>query len=528
MTRLEDNEENLLRSVTLQNAQAVLLARERAERELRESNERISNILASITDAFIVLDKEWRFTYINPQAEEIIRPINKTRSSVMGKNYWEEFPDLVGTILETSFRRAMAEAVKVEFEIFYPPLHSWFELRVYPGQEGLSVYFLNITDRRRAAEARKEAEEQLRRSEEELRALANSIPQLAWMANPDGHAFWYNRGWYEYTGTTLEQMEGSGWQTVHDPEMLPAILERWAKSVRDGSPFEMEFPLRGADGRFRWFLTRVNPVRDEHGKLTRWFGTNTNIDDQRQLLKSLSEARDELDRRVQERTAELRTANENLRKLSGSLLRAQDIEQRRLARELHDSVGQMLAAIGMNISMVNTEVHKLSPEAARRVSQNAALLDQIIKEIRTMSHLLHPPMLDEAGLSLALKWYVEGFAERSQIEVGLEIPADFGRLPNDVEIAIFRIIQECLTNIHRHSGSATAAIDIQRLDNQVVVQVADRGKGISAEKQRELTQSGRVGVGFGGMRERVSQLGGKLEIESRGNGTLVRAILNAT
>jgi signal transduction histidine kinase len=134
-------------------------------------------------------------------------------------------------------------------------------------------------------------------------------------------------------------------------------------------------------------------------------------------VQSLSEARDHLDKRVQERTAELNTANDALRKLSASLLRAQDIEQRRLARELHDSVGQLLAGIGMNISMVQTEAHKLSPAAARCVSQNSELLEQIIKEIRTMSHLLHPPMLDEARLALALQWYIEGFAERSKIEV---------------------------------------------------------------------------------------------------------------
>jgi PAS domain S-box-containing protein len=525
MTRTDDNEDKLLRSVTLQNAQAILLARERAERELRESNERIISILDSITDAFIVLDKEWCFTYVNLQAEEIIRPLNKTRASVLGRSYWQEFPDLLGTSLETNFRRAMAEGVKVEFEYFYPSLNAWFELRAYPGREGLSVYFLDITDRRLAAEARREAEEQLRRSEGELRALADSIPQLAWMAHPDGNVFWYNRGWYEYTGTNLQQMEGSGWQAVHDPQILPAVTERWSESIRSGTPFEMEFPLRGADGKYRWFLTRVNPVRDELGNLKRWFGTNTNIDEQRQLVQSLSEARDHLDKRVQERTAELNTANDALRKLSASLLRAQDIEQRRLARELHDSVGQMLAGIGMNISMIQTEAHKLSPAAARCVSQNSELLEQIIKEIRTMSHLLHPPMLDEAGLALALQWYIEGFAERSKIEVNLDIPGDFSRLPTETEIVIFRIIQECLTNIHRHSGSATAAVRIQQIGNQLVVQVEDQGIGIPAERQRELTQSGRTGVGFGGMRERLRQLGGSLEIESNGKGTLVRAIL---
>ena len=496
----------------------------KAEAALRDSKEHATNILESISDAFIVLDKEWRFTYVNPQAEQVLRPLKKSRANLLGKNYWQEFPDVLGTPLEQNFRRAAAEQVKVEFELFYPPLNGWFELRAYPAKDGLSVYFIDISDRKRVAEARKDAQERLRRSEEELRALVNFIPQLAWMAHPDGHIFWYNRGWYEYTGTTAEAMEGWGWQKVHDPQILPQVVERWRESIRTGTPFEMEFPLRGADGVYRWFLTRIRPVRDPEGRITRWFGTNTNVDEQRQLLQSLSEARDHLEKRVQERTAELRTATDSLRELSASLMQIRDDEQRRLARELHDSVGQLLAAISMNLSVVQREAVQLSPTAVKCISENAELIQQVSREIRSISHLLHPPLLDEAGLASALRWYAEGFAERSKIKVALDIPADFGRLPNDTEIAIFRIIQECLTNIHRHSGSSTATIGIHRKGEHVTVQVRDNGKGIPKEKLRELT-GGRSGVGFGGMRERLRQLGGTLEIQSEGNGTVVSAIL---
>ena len=202
----------------------------------------------------------------------------------------------------------------------------------------------------------------------------------------------------------------------------------------------------------------------------------------------------------------------------------QDEERKRIARELHDSVGQLLAAIGMNINIVLAQSHKLDSKAARAVSDNARLVEQVSSEIRTISHLLHPPLLDLAGLASALRWYVDGFSERSHIKVDLEIPADLGRLPSDMEIAIFRIVQECLTNIHRHSGSATATLRVHQEGERLIVQVEDCGKGIPAEKQREL-ESGRGGVGFGGMRERVRQLGGTLEIQSQGSGTLVTAIL---
>lgn len=371
----------------------------------------------------------------------------------------------------------------------------------------------------------KEAEGALRRSEEQFLAFANSIPELCWMAHADGHLFWYNERWYEYTGTTPQQMEGWGWQSVHDPEILPSVLERWKESIRTGTPFEMQFPLRGADGVFRWFLTRIRPVRDHNGKVVRWYGTNTNVDQQRLILDSLSEARDNLEKRVEERTAELKTANASLRDLSSHLLRTRDDEQRRLARELHDSVGQLLAAIGMNTAVISAEANKLTPDAAKALSENARLVQDVSREIRTISHLLHPPLLDEAGLASALRWYVEGFAERSKIKVDLEIPPDFRRLPDDKEIAIFRVIQECLTNIHRHSESPTAAISMHQHEDRMLVRVQDSGKGIPREKQWDLFKSGRTGVGFAGMRERLRELGGSLEIQSEGKGTLVTATL---
>jgi PAS domain S-box-containing protein len=211
--------------------------------------------------------------------------------------------------------------------------------------------------------------------------------------------------------------------------------------------------------------------------------------------------------------------------LAARFQRMQDDERKRIARELHDSVGQLLAAIGMNISVVQLQAHKLDAEAARAVSENAMLVEQVSREIRTISHLLHPPLLDVAGLVSALRWYVDGFSERSKIKVELDIPAGFGRLPDEVEIAIFRIVQECLTNIHRHSGSDSATIALAKENDSLTVQVKDNGKGIPREKQRDLLESGRAGIGFGGMRERLRQLHGSLDIPSEGRGTTVIAKL---
>ena len=219
------------------------------------------------------------------------------------------------------------------------------------------------------------------------------------------------------------------------------------------------------------------------------------------------------------------TAQKQQMEFTSRLQNLQDEERRRLARELHDSVGQTLAALSMNIGVIEAQSHKLDSVGARAVSENAQLVDQVSREIRTISHLLHPPLLDVAGLASALRWYADGFSERSNIKVDVEIASDFGRLPDELEIAIFRIVQECLTNIHRHSGSATAAIRVQQEGDAVFVKVQDSGKGIPLEKQHELIESGRGGVGFAGMRERMRRLGGTLEIQSNESGTTVSAIL---
>jgi len=239
--------------------------------------------------------------------------------------------------------------------------------------------------------------------------------------------------------------------------------------------------------------------------------------------EKLRQAHDELEQKVQERTAELNTANENLRELSGRLQQLRDDERRRIARELHDSVGQLLAALGMNMAVVQRQADKLDAAGAQAISENAAMLEQISSEIRTISHLLHPPLLDVAGLASALRWYVDGFSERSKIQVDLQIPNEFRRMSDELEIAIFRMVQECLTNIHRHSGGASAVIRAHEENDQVFIEVEDTGKGIPIEKQIELSSAGRTGVGFRGMRERLRQLGGTLEIRSGGTGTMVIA-----
>jgi len=221
--------------------------------------------------------------------------------------------------------------------------------------------------------------------------------------------------------------------------------------------------------------------------------------------------------------------NSELRNLSARLIATQDEERRRIARDLHDSVGQIVAALSMNNGMALREANKLSPEAAGVLRQNALLVEQLSQEIRTLSHLLHPPLLDEIGLMPAIKTFADGFAERSNVKVDVELSPKIGRLAPNIEISIFRIVQESLTNVYRHSGSKTASIKIwPSQEKKLIVEVCDEGRGIPLEHRLSMSLGINPGMGLSGMRERTRELGGTLEVHSNGKGTTITATLPLT
>jgi len=228
--------------------------------------------------------------------------------------------------------------------------------------------------------------------------------------------------------------------------------------------------------------------------------------------------------RVRERTAELRQMNESLRDLSARLLRVQDDERRRIARDLHDSTGQALTALKMELAGIERELAARNPQLALRLAASIADARQISDELRTISYLLHPPLLDELGLGSALRWYAEGFEKRSGIRVHLELDNPT-RLAPEMEVTLFRVAQESLINVHRHSGSATAIIRLSATRDRIVLQVEDQGRGIPRELLAAIPSGVTLGVGLRGMRERVQDFGGELEITSSERGTEVKAAI---
>jgi len=322
-------------------------------------------------------------------------------------------------------------------------------------------------------------------------------------------------------------------------------LDCWKPEDRDRVRAALNQALAGGTGFFhaycptltgtpKWWDVVVTPIKNKNGEVVKLLSSSRDVTERKYADEALKKAHEQLEQQVRERTAELEEqiaernrAESNLRELTGRLLRLRDDEQRRLARELHDSVGQMLAAISMNISVVTAD-NGLSPQSRKAVKRNTDLVAQISSEIRTISHLLHPPLLDEVGLASGVRWYLEGFAERSHMKVDLEFDEDFGRLPRELETALFRLIQESLTNVHRHSESPTARVRVTKSLKEVALEVSDDGVGIPKEKIWEIEMGGAPGVGLSGMRERVRQLGGKFEIRSNAKGTILSAILPLT
>jgi PAS domain S-box-containing protein len=347
----------------------------------------------------------------------------------------------------------------------------------------------------RSAQRQRRQAEILAKAELKFRSLLEAAPDAMLITTAEGEIVLANSRSDDMFGYSRQELLGQNIRLLVPSWTLSSYHVGELTSVcKDGSTFPSEIssaPLQTEEG-----LLITSAVRD------------------------ISE-RKRAEQRIAEQTQQLHEANRELRHLSSRIVAIRDEERRRLGRELHDSQGQYLAAIKMNLEMIETTDAALSTVQKSALTEAITLLERSMREIRVISHLLHPPLLDEIGLQAVVPWYLNSFSERSGIQIDLDMPSDIAKFPDQVELAVFRVLQECLTNVHRHSGSKVAKVKILPEETSVTLEVLDRGRGMSSQNGSEPV----MGVGITGMRERVRELGGHFEINSDAEGTVVRAVL---
>jgi PAS domain S-box-containing protein len=373
-----------------------------------------------------------------------------------------------------------------------------------------------------------EQELALRASEAKFRLLVEAVRDYAiFMLDPEGYITSWNLGAERIKGYRSQEIIGKHFSCFYcEEELQNGKPQRELVIAAKEGRFEDEGWRLRKDGSKFWANVIITAVRDSSGKLIGFAKVTRDFTERLRVQEALQN--EVAERRETE--LQLRDSQKSLRQLSLHLLRTQDEERRRIGRDLHDSLGQYLAVLKMKLDLLMPLIGKENDEALQGFAQCLQLTQDSIKELRTVSYLLYPPMLEEMGLKSAIPWYLDGFSARSGIKTTFEIQVDFDRLPRDSELALFRVLQESLTNVHRHSGSKIAHVRLLTSDGMGVLQIEDEGKGMPSDLLEQSGQDwmGALGVGLRGMTERLLQLGGRLEIVSKESGTVVSAFVPAS
>ena len=491
--------------------------RKRAENAMRESERRLRTVLETVSLVGIMLDRQANITLCN---DYLLALTGWKREELLGRNWFEVFiPPEIHEEVNQAFLKIMDAD---EF-----PVHHQNEIVTRAGERrlvewnntairdhfggqivGLASIGVDITERKRAEMALRESEAQLR----EAQHLAH-VGSSVWDVDSDTTT--WSEEMYRITGRDPNRPAPRYAERValYSPESWTRMSEAMQRAVATGEPYELDLDMVRADGAVRRTHASGAAVRDDRGRVVRLQGTLQDITEQKRAEEALRQSEEAL-----------RQTNRKLQQLSRDLLRTQDYERRRIARELHDSTAQLLAAVSINLGRLRDSA--LKPGRREQVlSETIDLAAACSAEIRTTTYLLHPPLLEEVGLVQAVRAYAQGFNQRTGIQVKIKIPPDFGRIGNERESTLFRIIQEGLANVHKHSGSRLAVIQLERDPREVRLLLQDQGHGFTEAPRRRATGFVHLGVGIAGMRERAEQFGGRLEIASGDAGTTLTVTL---
>jgi PAS domain S-box-containing protein len=489
--------------VRLQQKMQVLLA----EVESRRKEEQFRLFVEAVPDyAIFMLDPEGRVTTWNAGAERIK---GYKAAEILGQHFSCFYPAeqvLSGEpqkVLDLAIKEGHAEEEGWHRRKDGTTFWATGTIAAVRDHTGKLVAFGSVTH---DLTERRRAEIALRRSEDRFRLVAEAVQDYAiFMLDPEGHVSTWNTGAERIKGYKAAEIIGRHFACFFLEEDIRAGKPgQELKTAVERGRFEDESLRRRKDGSTFWANVIITPVRDETNKVIGFVKVTRDITDRMQKDKSL-------------------------RDLTAHLLRTQDEERKRIGRDLHDTLGQGVTAMKICLDTLASGLEPKDTAIRQQVTQCVELAEECVKEVRTISYLLYPPMLEEMGLRSAIPWYLEGFTARSGIQASFDVPTDCGRLSRDTELALFRVLQESLTNVHRHSGSQTAHVKLSTNGGMAILEIRDEGTGVPAtilEGSGESWQRA-IGVGLRGMKERLGQLGGTLEISSTEHGATVTAIVPA-
>lgn len=496
-------------AVRLYGTNVEITERKKAEQSVRDSQQLLELVLATLPVGVAVTDREGDIITANEAARRIWGDliVSGLERRMRTKGFWHDSGKRIAPT-EWASVRALSEG--------QTSLDELIDIETFDGKrktmrnsaapirnaEGLIVgaVFVNedVTERVRAEDA-------VRKNEEQLRDVIDTIPVIAFISMPDGSNEFTNRSWQEYTGLSVKDTAGWGWASTVHPDDIARHLEKWRASVSAGTTFDNAARYRGTNGQYRWFLVRAVPLRDERGNLLRWYGALMDIEDRVHAEQALRESAD------------------RLQLLSRRLLEVQEEDRRHLARELHDEFGQLLATITVQLHAAKA----LAGESARSIIEECiSILQRAGDEVRSLALELRPTMLDTAGLDATLRWLASQHEQRTGIPT--EVVGHLNEVPGEVAIAAFRVIQEALTNVLRHAQAQHIWIELSQSDGAVELLVRDDGVGFDVPETLDWAAN-RGHLGLLGMNERVQILGGRLEVDSKpGLGTRIRLSLPLT
>jgi PAS domain S-box-containing protein len=463
-----------------------------------------TEILESMNLAFMALDADFEIIYLNAEAGRLH---GMTPEKYLGRNHWEAFPESVGTLIETNYRRAMTERTALQFENFYEPWEQWFEINAYPMAGGrLGIFFRDITEHKRAEKA-------LRASEERFRQIANTMPQMVWVTHPDGRHEYFNRRWYEYTGVPDGSTGGPGWEGLFHPDDDARVRAHWKRNLETGEQYEIEYRLRRYDGKYCWFLCRALPVRDDEGQIVRWFGTCTDTDEFKRVEAALQEAKEAAE-----------TANSSKDRFLAVL-----------SHELRTPLTPVLMAAGAleNDPELSPEVREELAMMKRNIELETKLIDDLLDLNRITSGKL-PLHLEALALNGAVR-DVHEICRAALDERGILVEMKLDEAAGSV-LADAARLRQVLWNVLKNAikftpQKGTIRISTQRLPGGLCeVRVQDTGIGIPPEvlplifnafEQGDANvtrQFGGLGLGLAICKALVELHGGTIRAESSGAG----------